>query len=312
LSRPGSVSANASYDGYARLAGYARTDVGTLSFAYNGQDDRVAMTSGTGTRRFVYDTDGRVLGEYGASASDVKAEFIWALPQLENDNEFGGDDGVGGYAPLAVATPDSGGTIQLNWVHGNHLGVPIVTTDASGNAATTPNDYLAPGFPGQSRTLADLYYNRYRDYDPTTGRYIQADPIGLEGGGNSYLYAEANPIRFTDPLGLQTSFDHNLDRDVRDLVEHRISEKEYHDRQGARGIGAAAGAGIVITAIAIPEIIAVCAETLGPRGAIFGARAAGRATAGILNRGKLRIGFSRHKGDFRFSIRYKDRHFDLW
>jgi RHS repeat-associated protein len=202
-SRPGSVSATTSYDGYGRLTGYARTDVGSLSFAYNGQDDRVAMTSGTGPRRFVYDTDGRVLGEYGASASDVKAEFIWALPQVANDNSpFGGDDGVGGYAPLAVATPDSGGTVQLNWVHGNHLGVPIVTTDASGNAATTPNDYLAPGFPGQSRVIADLYYNRYRDYDPGTGRYIQADPIGLEGGSNPYLYANANPIRYTDPSGL--------------------------------------------------------------------------------------------------------------
>jgi hypothetical protein len=49
--------------------------------------------------------------------------------------------------------------------------------------------------------LADLYYNRYRDYDPTTGRYIQADPIGLRGGGNPYLYANANPLRFTDPSG---------------------------------------------------------------------------------------------------------------
>jgi RHS repeat-associated protein len=163
------------------------------------------MTSDTGTRHFVYDPDGRVIGEYGASAADVKAEFIWALPEVANDNTFGGDDGAGGYMPLAVATPDSGGSIVINWVHGNHLGVPIVTTDASGNAATTPNDYLAPGFPGQSRTLADLYYNRYRDYDPTTGRYIQADPIGLAGGQNDYAYVENNPIKNIDPMGLQVA-----------------------------------------------------------------------------------------------------------
>jgi RHS repeat-associated protein len=87
-------------------------------------------------------------------------------------------------------------------VHGNHLGAPLVTTDASGNTATTPNDYLAPGFPGQSRTLADLYYNRYRDYDPTIGRYIQADPIGLDGGQNSYVYAANNPVGWMDPWGL--------------------------------------------------------------------------------------------------------------
>ena len=160
------------------------------------------MTSSTGTRRFVYGPDGRVMGEYGASAADVKAEFIWMLPEASNDNLFGGDDGVGGYAPLAVATPSTTGTIVLNWVHGNHLGVPLVTTDASGNAATTSNDYLAPGFPGQSKVLADLYYNRYRDYDPTIGRYIQADPIGLEGGKNLYAYAGGNPINAIDPEGL--------------------------------------------------------------------------------------------------------------
>jgi RHS repeat-associated protein len=103
------------------------------------------------------------------------------------------------------AGPDSaqpgGGTIVVTYVHGNHLGVPLSITDSAGNAATTPNDYLAPAFPGQSKTLPDLYYNRYRDYDPTTGRYIQADPIGLAGGQNDYLYAGANPVRWSDPLG---------------------------------------------------------------------------------------------------------------
>ena len=114
---------------------------------------------------------------------------------------YGGYDGAGGYAPLA--TPDSLSAIQINWVHGNHLGVPLVTTDAVGALTTTPNDYLAAGFPGQSRVLPDLYYNRYRDYDPITGRYIQTDPIGLEGGSNVFLYAEGNPVNIVDPEGLR-------------------------------------------------------------------------------------------------------------
>ncbi len=98
----------------------------------------------------------------------------------------------------------SGGTgaILLNWVHGNHMGVPLIISDASGNPAPAA-DYAAPGFPGQSRTLADLYYNRYRDYDPTTGRYIQADPIGLAGDVNPYSYAGGNPVTGMDPMGLQ-------------------------------------------------------------------------------------------------------------
>jgi RHS repeat-associated protein len=148
--------------------------------------------------------DGRVLGEYGTSAADVKAEFIWLSPEVANDNApFGGDDGVGGYAPLAVAVADGAGGTRLNWVHGNHLGVPQATTDATGAIQPNGGDYQLPGFPGQSRTFADLYYNRHRDYDPSAGRYIQADPIGLDGGDNPYLYAEGNPVTGIDPWGLQ-------------------------------------------------------------------------------------------------------------
>jgi len=46
------------------------------------------------------------------------------------------------------------------------------------------------------------HYNYYRTYDPATGRYITADPIGMMGGPNLFLYANANPIVHIDPLGL--------------------------------------------------------------------------------------------------------------
>jgi RHS repeat-associated protein len=82
------------------------------------------------------------------------------------------------------------------------MGVPIRYSDASGNMVNPTGDYSVPGFPGQSQTTTDLYYNKYRDYDPTTGRYIQADPIGLAGGASPYSYAMNNPLRYSDPQGL--------------------------------------------------------------------------------------------------------------
>ena len=40
-----------------------------------------------------------------------------------------------------------------------------------------------------------------RDYDPTTGRYLQADPLGLVDGASVYGYARQSPSRWTDPRG---------------------------------------------------------------------------------------------------------------
>src|SRR5438270_3753352 len=78
-SRPGNVSVSASYDTYGRLLTYNRTGAEAQTNAYNGLDDRVKVTAKFGgtkasTRTYVYDPDGRLIGEYGASASSPVAE----------------------------------------------------------------------------------------------------------------------------------------------------------------------------------------------------------------------------------------------
>jgi RHS repeat-associated protein len=46
-----------------------------------------------------------------------------------------------------------------------------------------------------------LHYNRYRYYDPSIGRFVSQDPIGLTGGINNFIFG-ANSTGWIDPLGL--------------------------------------------------------------------------------------------------------------
>ncbi|MEL6235501.1 MAG: RHS repeat-associated core domain-containing protein [Pseudomonadota bacterium] len=67
-----------------------------------------------------------------------------------------------------------------------------------------PIDLPAPEmrFPGQLFQMeTGLRQNRRRNNDPTTGRYIQPDPLGLIDGPSIYGYASQSPLTYIDPRG---------------------------------------------------------------------------------------------------------------
>ena len=78
-------------------------------------------------------------------------------------------------------------------------------SDPFGNAVPSGQVTYNMRFPGQIADIeTSLFQNGFRDYDPLAGRYIQSDPIGLNGGLSRYAYVGGNPLSYIDPYGLAT------------------------------------------------------------------------------------------------------------
>ena len=86
--------------------------------------------------------------------------------------------------------------------------VPIETMGTEGYPINLPLR-----FPGQyADKETGLHYNYFRDYDPSIGRYGESDPIGLDGGLNTYAYVEGSPLAFVDLKGLYKYSDASVPR----------------------------------------------------------------------------------------------------
>jgi RHS repeat-associated protein len=194
------------YSDRGRLSG-ATTPLGSVTYAVNALGQRVRKTVGTTSTHYAFDLEGRLLGEYDATGAAIQ-ETVWI-----------------GSTPVATIRPN-GGTYQVFAVWADHLDTPRLVTDAAGQVrwewantdpfGANPANENPAGlgtftfnlrFPGQLFDAeTGTHYNYFRDFDPSIGRYIQSDPIGLTGGINTYAYAVGNPLAFIDPQGLEVGF----------------------------------------------------------------------------------------------------------
>ena len=191
------------YNSRKRLVWVTQNGATAGTYGYDYLDQRVwRSTTGTGAiqSHYVFDRKGHLLAEHNASTGAVLKEYIWV------------DD-------LPVAVVDStGSSPAVYYIHTGQMDEPLELTDST--KALAWNSYVNPWgwaktfstasesidlrLPGQWYELEtnSLSQNHHRNYNPSIGRYIQADPLGIDAGQNVYAYAGDDPLDLRDPKGL--------------------------------------------------------------------------------------------------------------
>ncbi|MGH7046481.1 MAG: RHS repeat-associated core domain-containing protein, partial [Stellaceae bacterium] len=187
------------YDSSGRLVA-AKTGAYVTNYTNDGLGRR-ATRSGYGAQgiagdleRFLYDPAGDLLGEYDGNGKPIE-ETVWLPAPGSGPGGVPPAAGSGEELPVAVLVP---GKPPYD-IAPDQLGAPHQIASAArvtvwhwdhdpfGNGAPSGSLSYNPRFPGQYfDKKTGLNYNMMRDYDPSTGRYVQSDPIGLQGGVNTY------------------------------------------------------------------------------------------------------------------------------
>jgi RHS repeat-associated protein len=171
------------------------------TYGVNGLDERVEKTSGSTTYYYIYAGVGQLLGIYN-NAGQAVDEMVYlgkkpvasvrsgVVYNVETDN-----------LNTPVRVLDQNNTIDWSWEGKEPFGLSQ-PTQAVVNGS---NFIFNMRFPGQyADQETGLFQNGYREYDPSTGRYMEVDPLGLNSGWNPYNYIGSNPLNLYDPYSLWT------------------------------------------------------------------------------------------------------------
>jgi RHS repeat-associated protein len=186
------------YDDWGRMR-TSNNGNGTYTYGVNGLDERVSKTNGANNYYYIYAGIGQLIGIYNSSGlavdemvylgntpvSSMRSGIIY---NIETDN-------LG--TPVRVL--DQNNNIDWSWEGKEPFGLSQPTSSVVNGS----NFIFNLRFPGQyADQETGLFQNGYREYDPTTGRYMEVDPLGLSTGWNPYNYVDSNPLNEVDSLGL--------------------------------------------------------------------------------------------------------------
>jgi RHS repeat-associated protein len=195
------------------------------TFRYDALNRRIARSTNGAWTYFSFDSTGRGLSEMaqrGGSWAPVR-DYVWLDDLLLAQVEYVGSAARGYFAHVDhLGTPRAltSDARQVVWsVQGEPYGDSVERTAAdaaTGRLVVTnlrlPGQYDERLFAAAGLTgLQGPYYNWNRWYLPSMGRYMELDPVALEGGFNAafgvdwYGYARQNPLSWTDEDGLMPS-----------------------------------------------------------------------------------------------------------
>jgi RHS repeat-associated protein len=175
----------------------------TSQFKYDGLNRQVSRTVGGVTTYSAWDGWDLMQEYQGVQGSTITARYVHGATGLVKNqltNNYYYQDGSGSTSHLA----SSSGAL-LEWYRYDLHGTPIFY-DAANVQISGSNQGVRHLFTGQQwYSELGLYDLRNRFYSPDIGRFLQPDPIGFWGDrSNLYRYCRNNPVKWSDPAGLQT------------------------------------------------------------------------------------------------------------